>query len=119
MEQLRQNLQSIGSNLLVCFDKPENFIPKLLDPEGHNVVVYQQEVTHEELNVEKALAKKLDKENNELTSVWGLTLHHKDDMDYNPNEYLPHIYGKFRERNLAVKVRPLVPAPQQGELPFL
>lgn len=54
-----------------------------------------------------------------MTSVWGLTLHHKDDMDYDPNEYLPHIYGKFRERNAAVKVRPLLPTPKAGELPFV
>jgi deoxyribodipyrimidine photo-lyase len=49
-------------------------------------------------------------------SVWGSTLHHLDDLPYNPKEYLPHIYGKFREKQAGVKVRPLVDAPKKGEL---
>ena len=53
-----------------------------------------------------------------MESVWGLTLHHIDDLDFNPNDYLPHIYGKFRERNVLVKVRPLLPTPKKGDLPF-
>jgi hypothetical protein len=53
-----------------------------------------------------------------IESVWGLTLHHLNDLDYDPNEYLPHIYGKFRERNLNVKVRPLLPTPTKNQMPF-
>jgi len=40
-------------------------------------------------------------------------------MDYDPEEYIPHIYGKFRERNALVKVRPLLPTPKKGDLPFV
>ena len=40
-------------------------------------------------------------------------------MDYDPEEYIPHIYGKFRERNALVKVRPLLPTPNKGDLPFV
>lgn len=55
----------------------------------------------------------------ELLSVWGLTLHHLDDLDYNPKEYLPHIYGKFRERGARVRVHPLLSTPKKGDLPFV
>lgn len=40
IEALRSNLESIGSGLLVAFEKPEDFIPKLLDSKKHNVVVF-------------------------------------------------------------------------------
>jgi hypothetical protein len=39
-------------------------------------------------------------------------------MDYDPDEYIPHIYGKFREKNALVKVRQLLPTPKKGDLPF-
>jgi hypothetical protein len=54
-----------------------------------------------------------------MESVWGSTLHHIDDMPYNPKEYLPHIYGKFREKNAAVPVRQLVDSPKLNEMPFV
>lgn len=54
----------------------------------------------------------------QIESVWGNTLHHLDDLPYNPNEYLPHIYGKFREKNAAVPVRPVLPTPQKNDMPF-
>jgi hypothetical protein len=54
-----------------------------------------------------------------MESVWGSTLHHIDDMPYNPKEYLPHIYGKFWEKNAAVPVRQLVESPKLYEMPFL
>lgn len=54
----------------------------------------------------------------EMRSVWALTMHHLKDLDYNPKEYLPHIYGKFREKGAHVKVRPLMPTPAEGDLPF-
>ena len=40
-------------------------------------------------------------------------------MPYNPKEYLPHIYGKFREKNAAVPVRQLVDSPKLNEMPFV
>lgn len=48
---LRQNLKNINSNLLVSLEKPEEFIPKLINKEGSNTVVYQQEICYEEVLV--------------------------------------------------------------------
>lgn len=39
-------------------------------------------------------------------------------MPYNPKEYFPHVYGNFRKSQSAVAVRPLLPSPETGELPF-
>jgi len=46
-------------------------------------------------------------------------LHHLDDLPYDPREYLPHIYGKFREKQANVRVRQLLPSPGAGDLPFV
>ena len=53
-----------------------------------------------------------------MESVWGSTLHHIEDMSYNPKEYLPHNYSKFRENNAGVIVRPLLPTPDINDLPY-
>jgi hypothetical protein len=109
---------------LISSEKPEDFIPKLLvqNSSTENIIVYQTEITSEELKIEDKVKKNIEllaKNNKEpltakVESVWGLTLHHLNDLDYDPNEYLPHIYGKFRERNLNVKVRPLLPTPTKN-----
>jgi len=41
-----------------------------------------------------------------------------DDLPYDPIEYLPHIYGKFREKSAGVQVRPLLPTPEKNSMPF-
>ena len=40
IKALRTDLEAIKSKLLVSFEKPEEYIPKLLDPAKHNIVVY-------------------------------------------------------------------------------
>lgn len=37
---LRENLKEIGSELLVTQDKPESFIPKLLNENFNNIIVF-------------------------------------------------------------------------------
>ena len=50
--------------------------------------------------------------------MWGSCLHHIDDLPYDPKEYLPHIYGKFREKGAGVRVRGLVDTPAKGDMPY-
>ena len=112
IDSLRSSFQKIGSNLILSNEKPDEFLPKLLDKDSHNIIVYQQEICHEELQVEDKLQKSIPANiSAEIESVWGNTLHHLNDLSYNPKEYLPHIYGKFREKNATVPVRPLLPNP--------
>lgn len=54
---LRDNLKSIGSNLILTNEEPESYLAKLVSADAHNVVVYQQEICHEELKVEEGLVK--------------------------------------------------------------
>jgi len=99
-------------------EEPESYLAKLVSTDAHNVVVYQQEICHEELKVEEGLVKAMKnlaaKEKDlsvKIESVWGSTLYHIDDLPYQPKEYLPHIYGKFREKTASVRVRPLLETP--------
>lgn len=55
VSNLRAKLESIGSHLLVTAEKPEVFLPKLIDPEALNTLVYQEEICSEELRVEDAV----------------------------------------------------------------
>ena len=54
-----------------------------------------------------------------LESIWGSTLYNLNDLDYNPSDWMPHVYGKFREKSQKVRVRDLLPTPQKKELPFM
>ena len=54
-----------------------------------------------------------------LESIWSSTLFNLNDLDYDPKEYLPHVYGKFREKSTNVRVRDLLPTPQKKQLPFM
>lgn len=39
-------------------------------------------------------------------------------MPYDPVEYFPHIYGNFRKKGEATKVRSMLDSPQKDDLPF-
>jgi len=47
-------LRTIGSDLLISCEKPEDFIPKLIVDNSNveNIIVYQSEITSEELIIE-------------------------------------------------------------------
>lgn len=57
--------------------------------------------------------------NCDIISIWGSTLHHIDDLPYDPHEYFPHTYGFMRKKQEQVKVRPMVDSPEPGSLPFI
>jgi deoxyribodipyrimidine photo-lyase len=109
VRNLRQNLEAIGSELLVAHDRPENFLSTLVsaDQKVKTTVVYQQEVCSEELAVEDQVIAALlsSNANVDFVSVWGSTLHHVDDLPYNPRKYLPNVYTKFVREGADTPVR--------------
>jgi len=120
LEDLRNSLNKIGSGLVVTKEMPEHFIPSLLSADKHNLVVFQQEVCSEELAVEANLVQSLRETGHSVAvkSLWGSTLHHIHDLPYNPNEFLPHVYGELKRENAGTKVRELVATPKKGDLVF-
>jgi len=56
---LRQRLNNLGSHLLISNERPEDFISKLISKNANNYIIYQQEICHEELKIEKSLVANL------------------------------------------------------------
>ena len=97
LHNLRANLGTLGSGLLVTMDKPEVFLPKLISPGQKHSLVYQYEICKEELDVEELVeaAVKTAKAQTHIERVWGSTIHHIDDLPMDPAMVAPQ-YTKFR-----------------------
>lgn len=54
-----------------------------------------------------------------MVPIWGSTLHHIDDLPYDPHEYFPHTYGFMRKKQVDIRVHELLPSPEAGSMPFL
>ncbi|KAK3597383.1 hypothetical protein CHS0354_034626 [Potamilus streckersoni] len=94
---LRKNLQSCGSGLVVKQGEPEVVIPSLIQQIGKDKVhalAYQTEATKEELDVEETLRAKCGVK---IQTFWGHTLFHRDDLPFGVGQ-LPDVYTQFRKQ---------------------
>jgi len=113
VKDLRKNLKSLGSDLVVRNGKPEDVIPNLLkelNSQKDAIIVFHKEVTEEELEVEKAIESHI---NIPALKPWGHTLYHPEDLPFQPHR-LPDVYTGFRQKfeNQTV-VRKLISLPRQ------
>ena len=60
VSDLRSNLRSIGGDLLVSQGYPEEIISKLMSENNFNTLIYHDEVTSEEIEVQKNVEKALE-----------------------------------------------------------
>eukprot|EP00467_Chlorarachnion_reptans_P004904 CAMPEP_0114505320 /NCGR_PEP_ID=MMETSP0109-20121206/10792_1 /TAXON_ID=29199 /ORGANISM="Chlorarachnion reptans, Strain CCCM449" /LENGTH=496 /DNA_ID=CAMNT_0001683755 /DNA_START=387 /DNA_END=1877 /DNA_ORIENTATION=- len=117
VSDLGASLKETGNALSIFHDKPENVLHKLADKDS--VVVCQEEVTSEELNVDKSVQKQLKMVDSSLIRVWGSTLYHPDDLpfalDQTPEPFT--VMRNHLERKARVNIRELFPDPKipQGE----
>lgn len=117
VQNLRERLQAIGSNLIVRLGKPEDVIPDLATLVGASHVFLHREVTYEEQTVEDELEKLLKHRGIETNILWASTLYHCDDMPFHLVD-MPDVYSDFREGIEKVgKIRAPLKAPT--ELPAL
>lgn len=118
---LRQRLRSVGSDLLIAVNKPENVIGELVADSGTSVLT-QKEVTSEEVlvesNVRGDLASRSDLAQLEL--FWGSTLYHRSDLPFSRNlSDLSDVFTPFRNKvEKRCSVRDLMPEPKKGDLPL-
>jgi deoxyribodipyrimidine photo-lyase len=128
LADLRQQLRSRQSDLILRQGLPEVVIPQLAEQFGITAVYYHQEVTREELAVEAALTTALQKIGVTHQAFWGQTLCHPDDLPCKIPA-LPDVFTQFRkavEPTLPVRATlptptllPRLPAIAPGELPSL
>lgn len=128
LENLRKNLQSIGSNLIIRIGHPEEIIPQLAKELLIDEVFVSEEVTSEETDTDTSVEMALKKEGIKMKFFWQATLYHLDDLPMEI-ENLPNIFTQFRNQvEKATKVRSTFPIPKNlnfsntidiGELPKL
>lgn len=125
---LRENLRSLGSDLMVRSGKPEDVIPAIAQELEAQAVYYYREVTSEELAVETALETALKARNISIRGFWGHTLYHPEDLPFEIND-IPELFTTFRKQvEKSSTVYEIFPKPQKlralpdidrGEIPTL
>ncbi|XP_061876638.1 cryptochrome DASH-like [Entelurus aequoreus] len=115
IQDLRKTLVNKGSNLVVRRGKPEEVVSELIQQLGSvSAVVFQQEVTSEELAVEKGVKEACAGMKVKVHTCWGSTLYHLDDLPFQHITRLPDVYTQFRkEVESRSQVRPEFPTPDR------
>lgn len=119
VQNLKEKLRSVGSDVVVSMDAPEDVLPKLTGA-GACVVFAQKEVTSEEVRAELAVSGSLKQVKSRLELFWGSTLYHIDDVPFEPDmSTMPSVFTPFRQKvEDRAQVRPCLDTPVAGSLPF-
>ncbi len=125
---LRENLRSLGSDLIIRRGNAEEMIPAIAKELEIESVYYYHEVTSEETAVEKALSEALEAIGVSTKRFWAQTLYHVDDLPFEIRE-IPELFTSFRKQvEKSSTVYDVFPAPQRlvglpeidrGEMPSL
>ncbi len=94
---LRYSLQKMGSDLIVCCGQPEQVIPKLVEQLNVTAIYAHRTVTSEEIAVETALQRALNRLDVPLKLFWGHTLYHLDDLPFDLRG-IPEVFTTFRKQ---------------------
>jgi deoxyribodipyrimidine photo-lyase len=117
VQHLWQDLQSLGSDLIILHGKPEEEVIKLAEEAKVGAIFYSQEVTSEEKSVDKALEKAAFAKGITTESFWQSTLYHIDDLPF-PVSQTPEVFTHFRkEVEKMAKVRATWAAPKKMNFP--
>ncbi|XP_077591772.1 cryptochrome DASH [Stigmatopora nigra] len=111
VRDLRNTLVNKGSNLVIRRGKPEEVVADLIQQLGSvSTVAFHQEITSEELAVEKGVLDVCNRMKVQVHTCWGSTLYHRDDLPFQHISRLPDVYTQFRkEVESKSRVRPEFP----------
>ena len=133
---LRSNLESKGSGLLVAHGKPEEFLDQLFGKLGDvaissGKVICQEEVCSEEQEVVRSVQTALHNrcgngktrpKTSPVETVWGSTMYDIEDLPYNLQDGLtdlPDTFTPFRNKvEKKCEIRSPLAAPNSMKLPF-
>jgi deoxyribodipyrimidine photo-lyase len=125
---LRKNLQSIGSELIIRMGNPAEILPQLAEEYQVNEVYHHREVAHEETDISEQVETALWKIRLNLKHFIGHTLYHKEDLPF-PIKDIPDSFATFKKKvERDSDVRPCITTPENmstpaimdaGELPTL
>jgi deoxyribodipyrimidine photo-lyase len=110
---LRNSLRAVGSDLIIRKGKPEEILLQLAKELNITELYYSKEITSEEVAVETALETALKPLGIALTSFWGHTLFHPDDLPFEISQ-IPEVFTQFRKQvEKSSTVNPTFATPQQ------
>ncbi|MCM1983301.1 DASH family cryptochrome [Lyngbya confervoides] len=113
LQDLRQSLQSLGSNLWIYRGCPEEVIPNLVAQTGATQVLFHREVTDEEVRVERALQRALQPLKVGYLRFWGSTLYHPQDLPLKIRD-IPEVFTQFRQQvERHSRIAEMLPPPTQ------
>ncbi len=113
VEDLRENLRSLGSDLIVRVGKPEEEIFKVARLAKTSWVFCNRERTQEEVDVQDALERRLWSIGQEMRYSRGKMLYYTADLPF-PVTHTPDVFTQFRkEVERYVPIRKPLPAPQE------
>lgn len=112
LENLRVKAQALGGELILRFGKPEDVLPELANSLEAKTVIFQEEVTPEEIAVEEKVIAACTKQGIKAQRVWGLTMVPFDLLPFSL-EQLPDVFTQFKNKvEQRVKMPALLPAPE-------
>jgi len=125
---LRKNLQTLGSELIIRIGNPAEILPQLAEQYSVNEVYHHREVAFEETNISEEVETALWKIRLNLKHFIGHTLYHKEDLPF-PIKDIPDSFSTFKKKvERDSNVRPCAATPEiiytpvvtdAGELPTL
>lgn len=112
VQDLRDSLRKLNSDLIIRVGYPEKIIPELAHYLDVSAVFCSKEVTFEELKVEDRVELLLWKNKIPLKSFWTTCLFHPEDLPF-PVSNLPDVFTQFRKGvEKSSKIRPVLPSPE-------
>jgi len=94
---LRKNLQSLGSELIIRIGNPAELLPLLAEQYSVNEVYHHREVAYEETNISEEVETALWKIKLNLKHFIGHTLYHKEDLPF-PIKDIPDSFSTFKKK---------------------
>ena len=97
VKNLQENLQKIGSNLIIRTGFPEDILPQLAKEIQANELYTSEEITSEENEVDSLVEERLKADGKKIKFFWQTTLFHVDDLPMDV-ENLPDVFTQFRNK---------------------
>jgi deoxyribodipyrimidine photo-lyase len=97
LQDLDQNLRTLGSGLLIVKGKPEIEIPKIVEEYKAYKVFAKREVAFEEKKTEQLVQNELFKLRCELETISTSTLYHAEDLPFSIKD-IPDVFTNFRKK---------------------
>lgn len=106
---LRENLRSRGSDLVVRMGRPEDVLLEMVKAVGADAVYMHREVSREDVRAEEKVEEVMENEGVEVRYYWGSTLYHLEDLPFEL-EGMPTNYGGFKDKVKNAGVRKTIEA---------